>query len=147
MWRWALGAFIVLGLSCAAWGAHTPQVLMAPTRSDIAPGETITLKVFVKNSLSVAPPLVIDATAEFIDDDGTEQVSSASLDLPVSHPVHVDRIRLVIPDPLTYVYGTAAANGQPLTAAPDGQWLSVTLDADIPERQTVLVTLDVIRPR
>lgn len=132
---------------CVAFGAQKPlTVLIAPTKHDIAPGETVTLKMFVRNNLTAAPPLTIDATAKYTDDDGNEQASSASFHLTVGRTVHVGIIRLTIPDPLVYVPGTAAANGQPLAATPSGQRLSVQLDADIPEQQTVLVTLDVIRP-
>lgn len=146
MWKSALGAFGLLLLASCAGAQRPVMVLMAPTKHDIAPGETVTLKVFVRNNLAAAPPLTIDATARFVDDDGSERVSSASLDLPVARTVHVGLIRLTIPEPLVYVPGTAAANGQPLAATPSDQRLSVQLDADIPEQQTVLVTLDVIRP-
>jgi len=133
--------------ACAAQCAQKPvMVLMEPTRHDIAPGETVTLKLFVRNNLTAAPPLVLSATASFIDDDGNEQISTGSLDLPVSHPVHVSHVRLAIPDALAYVPNTAAANGRPVSASPDGASLDVLLDADIPEQQTVLVTLDVTRP-
>jgi hypothetical protein len=148
MARQAVRVFALLWLaSCLALGTERPvMVLMAPTRHDIAPGETVTLKVFVRNNLTATPPLTLSATARFIDDDGNEQVSTAFLDLPVSHSVHVSRIRLGIPDPLAYVPNTAAADGQPLAATPDGQSLNVLLDADVPEQQTVLITLDVCRP-
>lgn len=133
-------------LPCLAVNAQKPvTVLIEPTRHDVAPGETVTLKVFVRNNLAAAPPLVIDATARFTDD-GIERISSASLELHVSHPAHVNGIRFAIPDPLSYVPGSAVANGRRLIAIADGRYLTVQLDADIAEQQTVLITLDVIRP-
>jgi len=138
---------LVWMMPCLAANVQRPvTVLMAPTKHDLAPGETVTLKVFVRNNLTAAPPLVIDAAAKFTDDEGNEHVASTSLELYVSHPAHVDRIRLIVPCPLAYVPGSAAANGQRLTAVVEGQWVNVQLDADIPEQQTVLVTLDVVRP-
>jgi hypothetical protein len=132
---------------CSACGAQAPlTVRMTPTRYDVAPGQTITLGVYLSNNLTVSPPLYFWAMASFIRDDGSEQVSTATLDLPVSRPVHVRRIRLAIPDPLEYVPNSAAAKGQPLTATAQGQSLEVLLDTSIAEQQTLLVTLDVRRP-
>jgi len=144
----AICAWVLLcSACCSACGAQAPlTVLMAATRHDIAPGETVTLAVYLSNNLTVSPPLALWATTSFIGDDGTEQVSTATLDLPVSRPVRVRRIRLAIPDPLEYVPNTAAANGQSVTATAQGQSLEVLLDTNIAEQQTLLVTLDVRRP-
>ncbi len=145
----AVSTFVLILLfSCAAIGAQKPlTAFISPTRHDIAPGEIVTLKVFIKNNLSLAPPLVLVATTSFFDDDGSEHISTASFDLTVSRPIYVGRLKINIPSPLVYVPDTAAFNGQNLAATPDGQYINVLLNTYVAEQQTVLVTLDVTRPK
>ena len=141
-------ALILLAPCSAGAALEGPvTVLMAPTRHDVAPGETVTINVFVKNNLTASPPLVLSATASFVDDDGNQQVTTATLDLAVMHPIHVHQVTFAIPDPLVYVPHTTATKGRPLTAAANGKSLSIILDTDIAEQDTVLVTLDVSRPK
>ena len=150
MRNWAIYALMLAcGLPNPAHAAVEQgplTVLVASDRFHIAPGETITLRVFVKNNLPASSPITLSAEASFIDNGGNLQLSAAAADLIVKHPVHVRQLRVSIPYPLEYVPNTAISNGRALPATAEDRSLSILLDADIAEQAAVFLTLDVISP-
>ena len=138
--------FCALGSAWAAEEQGPLTVIVASDRYYITPGETITLRVFVRNDLVAGPPILLTAEASFTDDGGNTQLSTAGAELTVNRTVHVRQLSFSIPGPLAYVAGTAVWNGQPVSATAEGQSVSVLLDTDIAEQGSVALTLDVASP-
>lgn len=150
MARWVTCVLLVFctitGRICAQTQAPV-TVAMEPARHDVALGETVTLNVSVTNNSAASDPITLVATVSYTPRGGTPQVSTATLDLAVRRPLHVDNVMLSIPDPLSYVPNSATYSGKPLPATLAGQSLTVTLNQDIAELGKLLFTINVIRNR
>lgn len=149
MARWIIYALLLCAIASPV---HSDQqgpvlVLMEPARHLIVPGEQMTLKVFVKNTAPAARVITFLATASYTGDGGIPHDITSTLDLNVNGKVHVGRVILTVPPPLTYVPNTAIFNNKPLPAMAIGKSLTVTLDTDLTEQSSLLLTIDVTRPK
>ncbi len=107
----ALLTFIAAGAFCA----DGLEVTTTPASVTAKRGQAVPVSVNLRNKLSPREPITITAEAEWEDEYGQQQTTSASTTIQVIQPVKVNRYKVAIPALFAFVAGSAKVGGQPAT--------------------------------
>lgn len=118
---------IIALLICAPCMAESLEVTSTPAKATVKRGEIIAMSVSLKNVLVPRDPVTITAEAQWEDEYGAAQTSTASATISIVQPVKVNRYAVAIPASFDsaqdmlfdFVAGSAKVDGQPI--APDSQ--------------------------
>lgn len=89
--------------------------MVTPSKTTVKKGDSLVIAWAAKNTLTKKPPIVIDATATYEDPTGTQHVSEASTSVDVVQPRKLTSLTVPKPIGLSYVSGSAALDGSPIT--------------------------------
>ena len=101
------------------------------------------VSVNLRNKLLPREPITITAEAEWEDEYGQQQTTSASTTIQVIQPVKINRYKVAIPALFGFVAGSAKVNGQPVTPALDSGHVIFEIAQTIFEGESVALEYSV----
>jgi hypothetical protein len=135
---------LVLLFAAAVWcGAESLQVTSTPTSAQVKRGAPVAMAVSLKNVLTPREPITITAEAEWEDEYGQRQTTSASTTIHVIQPVKINRYKVIIPALFAFVAGSAKVDGQPATPVLDSDRLTFEIGRMLLEGESVTLEYSV----
>lgn len=123
--------------------ADALQVTATPVSATAKRGQPVAMAVSLKNVLTPREPITITAEAEWEDEYGQRQTTSASTTIHVIQPVKINRYKVIIPALFAFVAGSAKVDGQPVTPALDAGQLTFELGRTLLEGESVTLEYSV----
>ncbi|MCL4500211.1 MAG: hypothetical protein M1335_08295 [Chloroflexi bacterium] len=132
-----LMAVLLTFIAARAFCADALEVTTTPASVTMKHGQVVPVSVSLRNKLSPREPVTITAEAEWEDEYGLQQTTSASTTIQVIQPVRINRYKVAIPALFGFVAGSAKVNGQPVTPTPDSDRLVFDMGQTLLEGESV----------
>ena len=133
---------IILLLACATAQAQSLTVTTAASPATVKAGATSTVTATLKNVNAAAAPITITATADWEDEYGVAQSTTASTSVKIVKPVKPTSYRWGIPALFEYS-GHCTVDGVAVTPTISGSEVTIPLSRTLNEGESTVVTFGV----